>query len=222
MVKNEPMQLDEMVVEEVEQAQALWDFGFLNKFLEPASPSDAARAMGIPANRAHHRARRHLALGLLREVKRENRKVYYQLVARSFRHRSALLPIADRDRYTGTTLGLLRERFLDAFERSDRLVSEGRIKWQVHCFDPDMALPLQGDVSDPPLAFPAHFQSRTLRLSPKQYEDLVRRIAEWLEETKPTDDADGHPCTITLLAMDDVLHNGVTHGTSLSTFLPDR
>lgn len=219
MPKDEHAQLDEMVVEETEQAKALWDFGFLNKFLEPASPSDVARILGIPANRAHHRAKRHLRLGLLREVKREQRKVFYQLVARSFRHRSTLLPLSDRDRYTGATIELLRQRFLEAFDRNDHLASSGRTKWHIHRFDQNRQMPPQDEVADPPLAYPTHFQSRTLRLRPDRYLDLLRRMADWLHEAEADD---GAPCTFTLLAMEGVLHEGVTDGASLSTFLPDR
>jgi hypothetical protein len=46
------MQRDELIVTRPEQARALQDTGFLARFLEPASPSDVARSLGIPANLA--------------------------------------------------------------------------------------------------------------------------------------------------------------------------
>lgn len=224
MPTDQPIQLDEMVVSEIEQARALWDSGFLSRFLDPASPSDVARSLGIAANLAHHRARRHLSLGLLMEVKRENRKVYYQLVARTFRYPGSLIPPrTDQDSHTGVALKLLRERFLEAYDRSTRLdPSHGPI-WHVHGFTKDVPqAPEDQPGEGATMLYPAHFQARTLRLSPERYRALLRRMADWLEEAEADEEAGGQPCTITLLGMAGGLFEGVTDGQSLASYLPVR
>lgn len=216
-------QLDELVVDDPKQAQALWDFGFLQRFLEPASPSDVARDMSIPANRAHHRAKRHLHLKLLKEVKRENRKVYYQLVARSFRHLSSLVKPSDADRYSGATLDLLQTRFAAAFERAEDNAARTGVRWHIHKFD--LAAPWPNEQAMGATApqtltmrYPPHFQSMTLRLSSKRYVELVRHIAVWLDDLE--EEPAGRPCTIAVVALDGVLHDGVESGNSISSFLP--
>ena len=97
------LQVSELVVTEREQARALQDSGFLGRFLEAASASYVARSLGIPANLAQH-ARRHAALGLLVEVRRERGRVYYQLAARTFRFRRSLLPVGYPDEQTAAAV----------------------------------------------------------------------------------------------------------------------
>lgn len=168
-----------MIVTRPEQARALQDSGFLGRFLEPASPSVVARHLGISASLAHHHAKRHASLGLLNEVKREQGKVYYQLAARTFKHPRSLTPAGDPDEYTVVSLGLLRERFLQAYERSDRIEGGESPNWHVYRFD-RKGMPEEAQSKRSAAAVedrPAHFQARTLRLSGRRYRQLVRYIA---------------------------------------------
>jgi DNA-binding transcriptional ArsR family regulator len=116
------MQRDELTVTREDQAVALQDVGFLSHFLTPASPSDVARRLGMAANLAHHHAKRHAELGLLEEAKREAGKVYFQLVARVFKHARALIPVEDPNYGVKTSLSLLQRHFSAPYERSDRFV----------------------------------------------------------------------------------------------------
>lgn len=157
---------NELVLTEADQARAVQDSGFLGQFLRPTSPSKVARKLGMPANLAHHHAQRHAALGLLREVKREQGRVYYQLAARTFKHARSLLPAGDPDEYTAATLAQLHERFLAAYERSDRPADSHDPDWSIHRFGegPLAEEPVAGTAALPNEAHPAHFQVRTLPL----------------------------------------------------------
>lgn len=81
------------------------------------------------ANLAHHHAKRHVALGLLTEVKREQGRVYYQLTARTFKYRNSLLPAGDPDEHAAVTLGLLHEAFLAERAACDRLKGGQDAEW---------------------------------------------------------------------------------------------
>jgi DNA-binding transcriptional ArsR family regulator len=216
------MQQDEMVVTSPEQARALQDTGFLGRFLEPASPSDVARSLGIPANLARHHAKRHASLGLLLKVKRERGKVYYQLAAKTFKHHRSLLPVGDPDEHTTVMLRALQERFLSAYEYCDRIESGEHPNWHVYGFARE-GLPegLQGNGEQAAeMPWPAHFQARTLRLTPARYRELVRRIANLIVEAEADEEDRAEPCIIALLAMDGVLQEGSSDSHYLSTFVP--
>ena len=216
---------NELVLTQADQARAVQDAGFLGQFLEPISPSEVAKKLGMPANLAHHHAQRHAALGLLREVKRDRGRVYYQLVARTFKHARTLLPAGDPDEYTAATLAQLHERFLTAYERSDRLAGSEDPDWSVHHFGKGPLVdeaPTRIEEAVVPLqeAHPAHFQVRTLRLSPRSYGRLVRQIADLLSETSPDLETGTGACTLAFLALDGDLEAGAQDSNHLSSFVP--
>lgn len=216
------MQRDELIVTRPEQARALQDGGFLGRFLEPASPSDVARQLGVSPNLAHHHAKRHASLGLLYEVKRERGKVYYQLSARTYKHDRSLLPPGDPDEHTGVTLNQLVERFLAAYEHCDRTERGENPTWHVYGFDRE-ALPTdeygagQADAGE---ARPAHFQARTLRLSSRRYRDLVRGIARLILEAEADAEPQGGVCSLAFVAFDGVLQEGSLDSHQISSFVP--
>lgn len=214
------VQRDELIVTSVEQAIALQDVGFLGQFLDPASPSDVARKLAMPANLAHHHARRHTALGLLVELGRKGGKVYFQLAARTFKHARSLLPAGDPNERVSATLTLLFERFLAAYERSDRIAGHEDPDWTVYGFGcgrrrPDEN-PTESGVAGE--ARPAHFQARMLRLSSARYRELVTQITLLLEEAEADESEAG--CTLAFLAMDGVLQAGQQDSDMLSSFVP--
>lgn len=216
------MQLDEMVVTRPEQARALQDTGFLGRFLEPASPSDVARSLGMKAALAHHHARRHAALGLLNVVKRDGGRVYYQLAARMFRHERSLLPVGDPDEQTAVALELLRQRFLAEYEACDRAIAGAKPDWHVYEFgrrhrgvEPDTSVPFA-----PGPARPAHFQAHTLSLSPDRYQALVRKLARLIQEVEADEDPQTGTCTFALITMSGVLQSGNEESQYTSSFVP--
>lgn len=218
---------NELVLTETDQARAVQDTGFLGQFLDPVSPSEVARKLGMPANLAHHHAQRHAALGLLREVKREGGRVYYQLVARTIKHARALLPAGDPDEYTAATLAQLHERFLIAYERSDRLADSEDPDWSVHHFgrgplyEEPVGTPTPPGAPAPSFeAHPAHFQVRTIQLGPQGYRRLVRRLADLLSEARPDEDEGAAPCTLALVALDGDLQPGTRDSNHVSSFVP--
>lgn len=217
---------NELTLTEAEQARAVQDSGFLGQFLKPVSPSDVAKKLEMPANLAHHHAQRHAALGLLREVKREHGKVYYQLAAQTFKHAHSLLPAGDPDEYTAATLAQVQERFLAAYERSDRLTDNQDPNWRVHQFSESSLDKKQEptpvvDVDTPALeAHPAHFQVRALPLTPTGYQQLVRRIYELLRDVSVDMEAGAAPCTFVFMAMDGDVQAGTRDSNSVSSFVP--
>lgn len=215
------MQVDEIIVTQPEQARALQDSGFLSRFLEPASPSDVARELGIPANLAHHHAKRHASLGLLREVDRQRGKVYYQLAARRFKHDRSLLPPGDPDEHTAVMLRQLATRFLAAQERSDRLEAGEDPSWHIYGFDRNVP---EGQPTAAPVdagrSMPAHFQARTLRLRPRRYRDLVRHISRAIREAEADEEPDGELCTLVFVAFDGLLQEGSRDSQFISSFVP--
>lgn len=215
------MQRTEMVVENAEQATALQDVGFLGQFVEPASPSEVARKLGMAPNLAHHHAKRHASLGLLVEVRREGGRVYYQLAARRFKHRRSLVPVGHPDERVTATLSRLEARFLEAYERADRIVGEQDPDWAVYGFarerEPE-AVPA-GDLVAPE-GRPAHLQVRTVRLTPEGYVRLVREVWRLLEEAQADTHDVGAACTLAFIAMDGVLHQGEHEGMTTASFVP--
>jgi hypothetical protein len=158
----------------------------------------------------------------LEEVKREGGKVYYQLVARTFKHDRSLLPAGDPDEHTTVMTVLLRERFLQAYEQSDRFSPAGGPSWHTYSFDRE-ALPEEprersrAEAAEPQ---PAHFQVRTVSLAPRRYRELVRGIARLINDAEAEHEEQAQPCTIAFLAMAGVLQEGSTDSSYLSTFVP--
>ncbi|MCP2014570.1 hypothetical protein L1280_001721 [Deinococcus sp. HSC-46F16] len=56
-----PLQVPELVLTDPEAANALGQTAFLGHFRDPASPSEVARLLGMPANLAHHHVQKQAA-----------------------------------------------------------------------------------------------------------------------------------------------------------------
>lgn len=214
------MQLHEMVLTDPEQAAALQDVGFLNQFLHRTSPSEAARRLGISANLAHHHVKRHAALGLLREVKREAGRVYYQLAARTFKHARTLVPVDDAKHRVTSTVSRLQQKFLAEYERSSRSMPEDEDDWTVYGFTDSTSpyIPTGSSFEDLPGAKRAHLQVRSFRLSAARYQQLVTALQQTLEEFE-ADPAEG-TCTIAILAFNGLLQPGQEDSRMISSFMP--
>ncbi|GAA5501247.1 hypothetical protein Dxin01_00979 [Deinococcus xinjiangensis] len=71
-------QIDVQHVSQPEVARALRQYtDFLTLFVEPTSPTQAAKAAGMAPNLAHHHVGKLADLGLLFEQRREGGKVFY-------------------------------------------------------------------------------------------------------------------------------------------------
>jgi hypothetical protein len=198
------------------------DHHFLPHFLTPQSPSDVAIRVGMAANLAHHHARKMEALGLLREVRREHRKVYYQLAARAFRVPMDVLPPGDPDENGVHTMNELSRAFLAANARSWSYAGAGE-QGALYGFEdmPDLAgKPVRGGGTEE--AHPAHLDSLTMKLTPERYRRLALALSELLTQAvHDSKDSSGEYCTLAVLAFRDARNDGVvglSRGTS--TFLP--
>lgn len=203
------------------QAKAVQEIGFLRQFFEPTSPSDAAKKLGQPANLVHHHAQRHLELGLLEEIGRENGKVLYQLTAQHFKVPRSLLPSGNADNKVARELSVIRKVFLGAYGRSDLLYRDDDPDYDHYGFTHEVGLTWQAeDYLESPEARPAHYQARTVELTPERYKKLVQQIGKLLEDIQKDINPLSGPCTFVFLGMDGVLQAGAEDSQFISTFVP--
>lgn len=182
---------------------------FLALFVQPTSPTDAAQRAGMAANLAHHHARKLVEVGLLREVRRQGGKVYYQLTAREFRVPWSVLPPTDEQGGNFANLNGLNVGFRCAYERSARHLTEHEehIIGFVEFADAQAHLPAMQGV--PAESHPTHLDAITVRLTPERYRQLVQDFTALLNAA--LDDAlpdSGKPCTIAVLAYQGVIDAG--------------
>jgi DNA-binding transcriptional ArsR family regulator len=182
------MQIQELILSNLEAARALRDNELLGEFLEPNSPSDVAKKKGLAANVVHHHAKRFLELGLLFEVRRESRRVFYQLSARRFKYDRNLLG----EEPDNSELQELITAFGNAYGRSSYL--EGcQPDYSIHSFfeRSELEHPNQANLIHYPKdavrnenlePHPAHYSARTFRLSAKKYLELIKKINKLMVE----------------------------------------
>jgi hypothetical protein len=201
-----------LVIDNPEAARAVREAQFLGYFLEPSSPSDVAKRANVAANLMHHHANRFLELGLLFEVKREDRKVFYQLTAQNFRVPKHLLP-ADEEMVQG--LQELSSAFAKAYERSDRLNSSpDYLNFGFADTIPEDQQP--SNDKEALEARPAHYQMRSFRISTSSYRRLVCQLADLIIDAETESSKDGAQCTIALLAFEgSILGTPVNEGWEL-------
>jgi hypothetical protein len=203
-----------LVIDNPEAARAVREAQFLGYFLEPSSPSDVAKRANVAANLMHHHANRFLELGLLFEVKREDRKVFYQLTAQNFRVPKRLLPT---DEEMTQSLHELSSAFSKAYERSDRLNSSpDYLNFGFADTIPEDHDQPNSNNDEPLEARPAHYQMRSFRISTSSYRRLVCQLANLIVDAETESANDGAQCTIALLAFEgNVLETASTEGWEL-------
>lgn len=203
-------QVPELLLTDPEAAQALINVAFLGEFREPASPSDVARRLGMPANLAHHHAQKCLRLGLLFEARREKGKVLYQLSARSFKVPRRLAG-EGRGQFE-RMVGQLSAAYLHAYDRSESYVQPLDGAWSVCTFGGDEAdaAPLRPLHDETRELRPALFVQRTLKLTPERYRTLLSQISELIQEVdSERDDSRSATCTIAALGFEGVAYEGL-------------
>ena len=214
------MQQAELIVITPQAASALRDISLLAYFLEPSSPTDIARTCKMPANLLHHHVKRALEAGVLFEVKRESRKVFYQLTARIFKVSRDLVDALDIEL---EDLKLLSTAFAAAYSRSDQIAGH---------LDPDYGIYGFGDASSDPRDLqpsftseessegqPAHFHTRTLKLTPASYKALTNQISKLLLEAEWDSKNESDACSFAFLAWNGAMREGQSESQTINSYL---
>jgi DNA-binding transcriptional ArsR family regulator len=219
VLHNAAMQKDQIRISSPEAAKTLRDSPVLHLFLEPASPSEVAKTLGMPANLVHHHTKRALELGILFEAKKEGRKIFYQLAAKTFTHKRNLLTL---EQTIGAALTQLSNAFLESYLRCDaESANASDPDYHVHGFSTEaskvpLVKPVAAEPRESPHQHPAHYQVRTLRLGAAQYKTLIQTLARLLEEAES--DKNAKACTIALLGFTGLWRHGHDDTMGLSSF----
>jgi DNA-binding transcriptional ArsR family regulator len=213
------MQKDRLRLTNLEAIRTLRDTPVLHRFLDERNSSDVAKEIGMPANLVHHHVKRGVELGLLNETRREGKRIYYQLAAKEFTHARDLLEYGEK---ISAALNLLSSGFLPAYAASEALF-EGANDPDYHTIgfvDPESLppKPKRLEVMEAQ-TYPAHFQARTLRLSPAQYQRLLRELSQTINDATPELDRDAKACTLTLIGYQGELREGHDNAEDIASFL---
>jgi hypothetical protein len=219
-MKTQQTQQDELILTNPEAARALRDSTIFPQFLEPKSPSEVAKKTGMAANLVHYHANRLLELGLLFEAGREDGRVLYQTVARTIKHADSLLGTEMRS----NTMNVLSEAFLNAYEHSSHLAGDDSTEFHIYSIA-KASEPLERqrpDFTDVQTAEPrpAHFQSRTLKLSSEQYQAFIGKVAKLMLELEAETDKNAEQCTFTFIGFDGVMREGFADSQTIDSFVP--
>ena len=214
------MQQAELTVTTSQAASALRDISILAYFLEPSSPTDVARTCKMPANLVHHHVKKALEAGVLMEVKRESRKVFYQLTARVFKVARDLL---DHGNAELEDVKLLSTKFAAAYLRSDQIAGH---------LDPEYAIFGFGDARSNPKdlqptftacesreSHPAHLHIRTLCLTPSSYKTLAGQISKLLLEAERDSKSVGNLCSFAVLAWNGAMRESQSESQTINSYL---
>lgn len=214
------MQQAEITVTTPQAAAALRDVPSLGYFLNPSSPTDVAKACKMPANLLHHHVKRALEAGVLFEVKRESRKLFYQLTARIFKVSRDLMHGKDTEL---EDMKLISTAFSKAYSRSDQIAGH---------LDPEYAIYGFGDSSRDPRdlqptftdheseqSHPAHLHLRTLRLTPASYKALAGQISKLLLEAERDSKNESDACSFAFLAWNGALREGQLDSQTVNSYL---
>lgn len=212
-------QVPELVLTDPEAANALSQAAFLGHFREPASPSEVARQLDMPANLAHHHVQKFVRLGLLFEVGRDRGRVLYQLRALTFKVPAEVSGAARRlDTMFERSLRQLTEDLLEACERSSGLKANPG-PWTICHFGQEAEPMPSRPVPESPEARPAHFVGRTLRLTPERYRELVAHLDRLVCEQESQDEPGAARCTVGILAFEGDRGEGRTESLTATGFL---
>ena len=176
----------------------------------------------MPANLVHHHVKRGLELGLMIETRREAGRVYYQLAARQFTYSRTLLGLEEK---VTTLLETVSTSFLEAYRASEAETSNAHDPdYEVVSFElnktPITAPPVAQHTATQLEGYPAHFESRTLYLTPKSYQTVVRELSRIIAALEPELGAGSDLCTVTLLGYKGERQLGHNNSHSITSFVP--
>ena len=183
------------------------------------------RRNSIPHQPYH--VKKYIALDLLKEIKRDDGKVFYQRVAGVFKYDRRIVPACDVNNATVKELKNIEKRFLEAYERSDRLAENDDPDYSHVIFrtpdgHKDDILPRTDYEKVEPR--PAHIEIYTAALSPERYKELVAQISALLQEAaEEAKDADEHSekSSFAFLAFDDPAVKSKGMWSMTSSFIPN-
>jgi DNA-binding MarR family transcriptional regulator len=213
------MQKDRLRLTNPEAARTLLDSPVLGRFVDEQNSSDIAKELKMPANLVHHHVKRGVELGLLEETRREGKRIYYQLVAKEFTHSKNLLEYQEQ---MTSALTLLSSAFLPAYEASEAQCAEANDPdYHTIGFVEPATLPpkpkrLEENVVQ---TYPAHFQSRTVRLTSVQYKRFLSEMNRIINDINPQLSGDVKPCTLTLIGFQGELRAGHNNAEDIKSFL---
>ncbi len=195
------MQKETLHLTNPEAAQALRTSAVLQFFLEPTSPSDVAKRLGLAANLVHHHAKKALELGLLLERKRANGKVFYQLAARQFTYARDLLPFEQKE---PEDMRLITNAFLEAYQKSDALLhgEDAYIHTRGFVTEDHPQPPAKPERKQMLEKHPAHFLARTFYLGQARYQQLVNDISRLIEDAQNETTKEASSCSFVFLGFD--------------------
>jgi hypothetical protein len=212
-------QQDELILTNPEAARALRDSAIFPQFLEPKSPSEVAKKTGMAANLVHYHANRLLELGLLFETGREDGRVLYQTVARTIKHADGLLGT----QMQSNMMNLLSTAFLKAYEHSSHLAGDDSTEFHLYSIakasdslERQQPKFVDGESVEPR---PAHFQSRTLKLSGEQYQTFISKIAKLMLELEAETDKNAEQCTFAFIGFNGVMQEGFADSQTIDSFV---
>ena len=173
----------------------------LETFTKAMNPSDAAKKLGVPANRVHYHVKRLAAAGLLQVVSETGRRRVYKTVATKFRFRKDLLePVADALTAGGADLlGGLKDGFTTAFEQFFETA-----RGEADEDSSDYGL-LDLGTGQPQRAYQPLLGMTELRLSRKGYAQVVEAMMTALHAAEKTNAGEaekrsaGKPCTVAVV-----------------------
>ena len=214
------MQQAELTVTTSQAAAALRDISVLAYFLEPSSPTDVAKTCKMPANLVHHHVKRALEAGVLFEVKRGSRKVFYQLTARVFKVPRDLLNNGNAEL---EDMKLLSAKFAAAYLRSDQIAEHLDPEHHVFGFgnaasDPkDMQPTFTNHESTE--SHPAHLHIRTVCLTPSSYKALAGQISKLLISAERDSKSVGDLCSFAVLAWHGAMRESQSELQTINSYL---
>ncbi len=219
------MQTDRIRLTNPEAARALRDTPVLHGFLEERNPSEVAKQIGMPANLVHHHVKRGLELGLMIETRRESGRVYYQLAAKQFTYSRTLLGLEEK---ITTLMGNLSTSFLEAYRASESQTTNADDADYEKVGFSSGDLPSVADAvadadakpSERVEGHPSHFESRTLRLTPKSYWTLMRELSKIIAALEAENDVSSKPMTVTVLGFKGELRSGHDNSHTITSFVP--
>jgi Helix-turn-helix domain len=177
----------------------------LQLLIEPHTPSEAAKHFSLSSNRLHYRFKKLAEVNLIRQVEQRGNRRKYQVVAHHFKIAKtlvggfeAVIPEMQKEQ-----LQLVSKHFLEGSERYFRTISTDEDKLYLHFW-------LKARMKLVP--YKPVFIARELRLSEKEYGQLVDIVTDFLKRTNTKNEADTKlkNCTVTLVMCEGGAISGKT------------
>lgn len=180
----------------------------LQLLMEPHTPSEAAKHFGLSSNALHYRFKKLSEANLIKEVEQRGNRRKYQVVARHFKIDKRLVDGLETvvPEIQKEELQLVSNHFLKQSELYFRNISTDEDKPYLHFW-------LRTRMKA--LPYKPVYWTRELRLSAKEYCQLIDYIADFLGDArlKNKDNPELKNCTVTLM----VCEGGALSGKSTVT-----